>query len=485
MSEELVITPEDEFRKSLVESKKNSESYVVLSMYKSVDLFLDNNIKVDDISDNVWKFYFAIMQKAIKQGKRVLDDIVIGMIVADNENLEKMYEEYGGYQTIANGLSFVEVENFNSYLVELKKTNALIRLHDLGYPVMKNIEAYKMLSTEGLQNALESALSEVFADIDVDEKVVDLKDGLWDVVMEAHEGLNRGFPYSSPLLTESTNGQALGNITMVSANSGVGKTFFTIAQVLPNMIEFNEKLLIMANEEGEKKWKQAIIVWACNNIFDGDFNKARFNQGSFSKEEFALLRKGVDWLNEQMEAKVIQFINFSRFSMKKAIKLIRRHSQVEDIKYYILDTLKLDSDQVNENTQAWLQLQLGMVDLFDTVKEEALNRHVWVTYQLGKSALLTRYLSQNSLGVSKNVVDPISTLMLIRKALDSEKDGGKNEVKIKTKNGLKTMDKEKEYFIVFLGKNRANATHRQLVFEIDQGLNTMKEIGTCVIEQDI
>lgn len=485
MSEELVITPEDGFRKTLVESKKNSESYVVLSMYKNVDLFLDNSIKADDISDDVWKFYFAILQKAIGQGKRVIDDIVLGMTIDDNEILEKMYEDYGGYQTIANGLSFVEVENFQSYLTELKKTNALIRLHDLGYPVMKNFEAYKSLSTEGLQNALESALSEVFADVDVDDKVVDLKDGLWDVVMEAHEGLNRGFPYTSPLLTEHTNGQALGNITMVSANSGVGKTFFTIAQVLPNMIEFNEKLLIMANEEGAKKWKQSIIVWACNNIFDGDFNKSRFNQGGFSKEEFVLLKKGVDWLNGQMEAKVIQFVNFSRFSMKKSIKLIRRHSQVEDIKYYILDTLKLDSDQVNENTQAWLQLQLGMVDLYDTVKEEALNRHVWVTYQLGKSALLTRYLSQNSLGVSKNVVDPISTLMLIRKAIESEKKDGKNEVKVKTKNGLKTMDNDKEYFIVFLGKNRANATHRQLVFEIDQGLNTMKEIGTCVIEQDI
>lgn len=487
MIDDVTNKAKEEFRSSLIQSKKNAESYVVLSIYKNIDLYSDNSLTTDDFSQQEWKFYFAIAEKAIKQEKKILDDIVIGLIVGENEQLQKMYDEYGGWSTISNGLSFVQEENFHSYFAEVKKLNALIRLHDFGYPIMEKFEAYKAMSAEAIQQALEGVLSSVFADVDVEEKVEDLSQGLWQTVMDAHEGLLRGFPYASDLLNEYVNGMALGNLTMLSANSGMGKTFLTLAQILPNMIEFDEKLLIMANEEASAKWKKEIIVWAVNNVIEGgDFQKKRFNQGEFSKDELTLLRKGVDWLEEQMGKGLIQFVNFSSFSMKKALKLIKKHHAVQGVKYYILDTLKLDSDEVSDNSQAWLQLQQNMVKLADVIKESALNAHCWVTYQLGKSAMLSRYLSQNSLGVSKNVVDVVSTLILVRKVLESEKEGGKNEVSVLMSNGtFKKMDKDKEYFIVFLGKNRMGETHRQLVLEVDMGRNIVKDFGTCLIEQDI
>jgi replicative DNA helicase len=80
--------------------------------------------------------------------------------------------------------------------------------------------------------------------------------------MDAHEGKMRGFPYKSALLNEYVNGQALGNLTMLSANSGMGKTFLALAQILPNMIEFGESLMILANEEDIVKWKREIITWS-------------------------------------------------------------------------------------------------------------------------------------------------------------------------------------------------------------------------------
>ncbi|MGR5954349.1 hypothetical protein ACT7DP_30795 [Bacillus paranthracis] len=107
-----------------------------------------------------------------------------------------------------------------------------------------------------------------------------------------------------------------------------------------------------------------------------------------------MLKKGVDWLDEKMEEGTIRFINFNSFSMKKAIKMIKKEATLNKVKYFILDTLKMDSDEVNENAQAWLQLQQNMVKLYDVIKPSNKNVHVWVTYQLGKSAMLTRYLSQ-------------------------------------------------------------------------------------------
>jgi len=485
VSEQVVSTPKDDFRKSLVQAKKNAESYVVLSVYKNIELYFDSNLTVDDFSQPEWKYYFAIAKKAILDKKKVLDDVVMGLIVGENENLQKMYDEYGGYNTISQGISFVQEENFDSYLTDVKKFNALLRLHDFGYPIMEQYGTYKVMTAEAIQQALEGVLSSVFADVSVEEKVVDLSKGLWQTVMDAHEGKNRGFPYFSALLNEYVNGQALGNITMLSANSGMGKTFMTLSQVMPNMIRYNEKLLIQCNEEDESKWKREIITWAVNNVIQGNFEKKRFNQGNFTAEEFEVLKKGVDWLESKMEEGIITFVNFNSFSMDKAIKTMKKQMAINDIKYFILDTLKLDSDDINANAQAWLSLQQNMVKLYDLIKPSNRNVHVWVTYQLGKSAMLSRYLSQNSLGVSKNVVDVVSTLMLVRKALESEKEGGKNEVLVKTKKGEKKMDKEKEYFILFLGKNRMGETHRQLVFEVDMGKNIMIDFGTCLIEQDI
>ncbi|MDY7043610.1 hypothetical protein RVS70_05265 [Virgibacillus sp. M23] len=484
MSEKSTDKENKEFRQMLKKVKNTSESYVVLSIYKNTDLYFDSNLTPDDFHDPIWKFYFAVAQSQLEKGKKVLDDIVIGLAVGDNQQLQNMYEEYGGYQTISNGISFVKEENFESYLTDIKKFNALLKLHDLGFPIMQKFEHYKVMSVDNIQGVLEGVLDSVFADVEIEEPVEDLSQGLWDTVMNAHQGKMRGFPYSSPMFTEHTNGMAIGNLTMLSANSGVGKTFFTLSQILPNMIEFEEKLFILANEEDSEKWKREIIVWAINNITGGEFYKQRFLQGEFSKEELDTLRAGVDWLEEQMKNGYITFVNFNSFSMNKAIKKIKKESSINGVKYFILDTLKLDSDAINENAQAWLQLQQGMVKLYDLIKPSNRNLHVWVTYQLGKSAMLSRYLSQNNLGVSKNVVDPVSTLLLARKALESEKDGGKSPVSVKTKKGMQKMSPDKEYIIIFLGKNRMGATSRQLVFEVDMGRNIVKDFGTCNIPQD-
>lgn len=490
MSEEVLDLSEKQqkadFRKMLVDSKKTAESYVVLSIYKQTELFHDSNLTVDDFDKLEWKFFYSIAQKLIKQEKKVFDDIVVGLCVSENEQLQKMYDEFGGWGTIQNGMAFVKEDNFDGYVRDVKKANALVKLLDLGFPIMEQFEAYKVQSVESIQEKLEQVLASVFADVDVAEKVEDMSHNLWDTVMDAHAGKMRGFPYTSAMLNEHVNGMALGNITMVSANSGIGKTALTLMQVLPNMVEYNENLLILANEEDISKWKREIITWAVNNMTGGDFQKNRFNFGNFTTQELDMLRKGVDWLNEKMEEGTIRFINFNSFSMKKAIKMIKKESSLNDVKYFILDTLKLDSDAVNENANHWLSLQTNMVKLYDLVKPSNRNLSVYVTYQLGKSAMLSRYLSQNSLGISKNVVDVVSTLMLVRKALESEKEGGKNEVLVKTTDGKEVkMNKEKEYFIIFLGKNRMGSTHRQLVFEIDLGKNTMVDFGTCLIEQDI
>ena len=489
------MSKEKEFRKKLVEEKNVAESYVVMCIYKEPELMFDTKLSVDDIHNTTWKFFFSIAQKLVKVDKRkVLDDVTLGLFINTNNALKEMYEKLGGYQTIQNGVEFVEVDNFDSHVNDLVKYTILIKLLDIGFPVESNFESFRGMGTEEIQAEFEATLSSTFSLMDTGDKMEDMAEGYEDVIEDADKGVTRGFPYASKLIQEVANGQMIGNITMLSANSGVGKTFLTLSQILPNTIEYSEPLVIMANEEDATKWKREILTYVVNNILsktnDGkeyEFKKTRFFVGNFTKEEKEALYKASDWLKENLERGIIKFINFSSFSMDRAIRTIKREVDVNDVRYFILDTLKMDAI-AKGGEQAWLHLQQNMVKMFDVVKPAGKNVHLFVTYQLGKGAKLSRFLDQNNLGVSKNVADVVSTLMLARKALETEKQGGRNELKVMhptNPNMNLVMDENKEYMIVFFDKNRQGSTSKQVVLEVDMARNIVRDFGYCNVPQDI
>lgn len=488
------MSKENEFLKKLIEDKNTAESYVVMCIYKEPELMFDTKLTVDDIHNQTWKFFFSVAQKLVKNDKRkVLDDVTLGLFINTNNALKEMYEKLGGYQTIQNGVEFVQVDNFDSHVNDLVKYTILIKLLKAGFPVESSYDDFKSMSPEDIQAEYEAVISSAFSLMDTGDKMEDMSEGYEKVIEEADEGVTRGFPYASKLVQEVANGQMIGNITMLSANSGVGKTFLTLSQILPNTIQYEEPLVIMANEEDATKWKREILTYVVNNILgkeDGkeyEFKKTRFFVGNFTKEEKEALYKAVDWLHENLERGIIKFINFSSFSMDKAIRTIKRERDINDVRYFVLDTLKMDAI-AKGGEQAWLHLQQNMVKMFDTIKPAGKNVHLFVTYQLGKGAKLSRFLDQNNLGVSKNVADVVSTLMLARKALETEKKGGRNELKIMhptNPNISLLMDEDKDYMIVFFDKNRQGSTSKQVVLEVDMARNIVRDFGYCNVPQDI
>lgn len=78
--------------------------------------------------------------------------------------------------------------------------------------------------------------------------------------------------------------------------------------------------------------------------------------------------------------------------------------------------------------------------------------------------------------------------MLARKALETEKQGGRNELKVMhptNPNMNLVMDENKEYMIVFFDKNRQGSTSKQVVLEVDMARNIVRDFGYCNVPQDI
>lgn len=464
-----------------------AELQYVVSLYANSELFDEYKVEPSVISNPHWRVYYMILMQMIeRKGVQTIDEMNMEMYMTQQkEQLKKLYDNAGGWGTIEEAKMIIEVENIEAYYREVVRFNALLRLHDIGFDIEGKFDEYNKLTYEELSEVVSGTVDTVFSEIDLGgEKVQDIKEDVWGMIEEADKGVHRGLPVNSKVLNSVINGQVLGNITMLGGASGTGKTLLTLNLTLPTAIKEKEPLLIMANEEDIKKWQREIIVWIINNELKSDLLKERFYQGGFTKSEWADLKAAKEWLDEKMEDGLIQFVNFNTFSMAKSIKLIRRYANM-GIKYFIIDTLKLDNDigsSISDNS--WLLLQQNMVKLYNVIKPTAKNVHVWVTYQLNKS-VKTRFLDQSSLGMSKNVADVVSTLILVRNVLETEKGADAKGLVIKRADGaVGSLSEDKEYMVAFIEKNRQGSTSNQVIWRVDKSRNIVKDVGFTKIAQD-
>ena len=158
------------------------------------------------------------------------------------------------------------------------------------------------------------------------------------------------------------------------------------------------------------------------------------------------------------------------------------------VKYFILDTFKMDAGKVSANS--WMEMQQAMVSIKDTVKTEALNVHILITFQLEKGSSVMRYYTQNNIGMAKNIVDVASTCIMIRDIFEDEYDGGKNALYVYEKTATnskiqKHLTNDKRYQVFFIVKNQEGAANAyQIVAEHDKSRNIIREIGITNISPD-
>ena len=160
------------------------------------------------------------------------------------------------------------------------------------------------------------------------------------------------------------------------------------------------------------------------------------------------------------------------------------------MKYFILDTFKMDAGRVDNNS--WLAMQQAMVDIKDAVKAEALNVHILITFQLEKGSSTTRYYTQNNIGMAKNIVDVASTCIMIRDLYPDEYPDNNNALKVYSFEQtagkgkiIVNLEKDKKYQLFFVVKNQEGAANaHQFVVEHDKSRNIMREVGYTNLSPD-
>lgn len=448
-------------------------------------------MKLEEFSNNIWRVYWTIANDIVTvEKKTVLDDITVGLYLEKHKKLKAKYDEYGGYDTILRAGEYVRVQNLDGYIEELRKWNCVIKIAKRGFPVKDRLSEFCDMTAETIYNEFEAFLNDIFVNVESDIKSYDISDGIEALIDELDAGLAVGLPYyNMPMISKETGGQYMGSITLVGGLSNVGKSTFARTSTIPSIIQNNEKIVVILNEDGLKKWQRELLVFVANSIIKEDLQKHVVRDGHYTEGTKALLQRAAEWIKEKTANHMITIVPFQKYSTTHAIKIIKKYSSM-GVKYFMLDTFKMDAGKVSDIS--WLEMQQSMVEINDVIKPEARNLHILITFQLAKGSVKQRYYTQDNIGLSKNIVDPASTCIMIRDVYDDEYTDEKRELKVyrlegkngKTKIPVK-LTKEKHYQILFIIKNReGSANQYQIVVEHDLSRNVMKEIGITNVPID-
>lgn len=478
--------------KTVKEYKLACEANIVSIYYKKPDLMYDFELKLEDFTENTWRVYWQIAYDiVIKEHKPVLDDVTIGLYLEKHSKLRQKYDDYGGYETIEKATEYVKTENLGGYIAELNKWNTVLMMLKNKFPVYDRLSEFADMSLDDIYVEYEAILNHIFINADEDIQSYSIEEGIDDLIDELNEGLAVGLPYyEMPLLNKETGGQLTGNITLVGGLSNMGKTTLVRSMCIPASIKNGEKLVIIINEEGRKKWQREMLVWIANNIYKFDLQKFVVRDGKYSAEVMDMLRKCANWIKEKASDNTVTIIPFNKYRTEKAIKVIKKYASL-GVKYFILDTYKADSG--SRSDKMWLEMQQSMVDIYDTVKTDGgKDVHIVITFQLAKSSARQRFYSQDNIGQAKNIVDVASTCLMIRDVFEDEYTGEKNALKVyklEGKNGKSkipvNLDHDKHYQLIFIVKNREGAANNyQIVVEHDMSRNLLKEVGFTSVPVD-
>lgn len=485
------ITPfekqQAEAAKQILEYKLGAEASIVSMIYKNPDLLRETNLSLNDFHHNCWRVYFEIAKDLIINEKKItLSEVDVGLYLDKHPKLaDKYYNEYGGYQTIENAGFYIKEENFDSYVRDLRKWNTVAKLVKHGFPCDKaRLSEICDMSAEDLYDEYTVYLNDIFANIDNNIKSYNGFADMKSLIDELDAGKNVGIPFANcEILNRETGGMLGGNIIGFGASSGVGKSTLSINYIFPTIMKHDLKALFIINEEDESKFRKEALCWYCTNVLKHPIPKRVLRDGRFDNETKEVLYRAAEWFESEKEKRHITIIPLEQYTARTVIKLLKKYTKM-GCDVIVLDTLKESFD--SRDKESWKSLMTDCVDFYDCIKHT--NTCMVITYQLVKNK--SKYLTNADIGISKGILDIFSVNIFFRRPLQTEYEGGKDELycynPIKNSNSRIEfkLNKDKHYMIGFISKNRYGMSDIQIISEADFSINQYKDLGYCNVIQD-
>lgn len=491
----------------IIELKRIKITYepdVVTALWTNTELYNQyTNLSPEDFTSNIWRVYFIIGKECTEEGVKTLTPYSAGQYLEKHPKLKAEYERNQGFGLIQEGKEYTTIENFEGALQELYKWKTLLQLAEKGFLTSEFFRKIKDRKIEDIYNYFEATLNSSFVEMDNSITAYNACEGLQEIVDNCNKGLERGVPINnSKMLDETIAGLQLGQIYLLGAQSGVGKTTITLELPLQAMLEENKRCVIFINEQDQVKLQKELLTYIANNKIrnpgivvdknqkDRDkagkilFKKKRFKEGEFTEEELELLKEAIQYLDNLKNRKNITIIPLQTYTVDIVKKLICKYAAM-GVKYFFLDTFK---ESANAKGEAWQTMMRDMREFYDLIKPANKNVFLWCTMQLTKAN--SRYLTANSIGLAKNMPDVTDVCMLMRPFYPDEYHDCSKQIDVRRKEGMTEIPvicrrEECPCFVLFVEKNRnGDSRNKQIIFRNDLSKNIYEEIGYAYVEPD-
>ena len=471
----------DDFPKELIAKRNEVEGNFVMSLYKEPDLIEDysNIINGEDMLTDDGCFYYGLAQNMYKMGYRVFDNVSINTYLKDKDVLREGFERRGGYKTIQEITSVLDIENIDTNYDELIKNNLLLRLHDQGFPIVSNLSKLNEMNSEEVYDYFDYILNNIAIGKIEKIKAVSLSKGydkyfeMWD------KGSQIGFPISSPFLNSKLAGVHKSNFILHCAYIGQGKTTTAIILYVLSVIEQGLNVLILANEQTKEEWYNMMASAVLfNKIHYYGMNRTKITKGSYTEEQREKLDEAAKWLGKEGRGNV-ELIELQDYSISRVKKIVKKYSKL-GYGMVILDTLK----PTKENSdKAWAEFSEAAKEIFQITKKEDIA--LVATAQLSGDSPGRKYLDLSCIGKSKAISETATQVVMFRFLFQDEKEKLKPfTLKRDEETGrysnvreLHDLDPNKTYIVVFIPKNRFGETTQQIVMEFNQAFMSLRDIG--------
>jgi replicative DNA helicase len=403
------------------------------------------------------------------------------------------YNSFGAYETIQELINVCKTDNQNEkyHFSEIQKYESLRNIQDASLVDTSDREMIVKLTKMNLtqvQLFVQTKYKEAFAHINSgDVAEYDLVEGLGQVIEEMNKGEAMGMLlHDAPRLNRKIKGWKDGALYYLVLASGVGKSSITMEKFILGLFENKEKTLLAINEESNKKWQQLLLATIASKILRKPINREHLFEGNFSKETLEKLQEARQWAEENGEG-LIKTIELKRYRIEDIFSRVELY-RPKGYKKLIIDTFKPDRS-ANELAR-WEAFSNSAQDLHDLIKEDNYNVGTLATVQL-KIGKEIRYLDLECTGKSMEINEVASVVMMGRLLYTDEYEGEKHALKAYNYkkdefNGKwyvqpYKLNPDKQYLVLFLPKNRFGSEDEQILYEVNYGINSFKEIAFCKV----
>jgi len=510
-----------DYPKDFYESLEVHEPIFVANLWNEPRLYgkyKSHKISQETFTLKIWYFFYEVGRRMYESGIREFNEATVYSFLVSQKNepnkpsFHDVYNNYGGIDTIETVKNEISKEESNDayHFNEMQKYESLRNLVDkrmLDISDQDNVDKLCSMSLTELETYVNHTAKKAFSQINSGEIVVtNLTDGIDETIEELEEGVRVGLPFfHAPKLTDTINGMKTGNLMLVAFSSGVGKSSFVTEKMVLSVFEHNikvlndesgelqfEKIAIFVNEEGKKQWQARLLATVVNRVFKKGIPRKEINRGHFSEETKKALKEAAVWLKQAENKKGVAFEELFKIVVLKKYRIESVINQIELLRGLGFQNLAIDTfkPEASGGTDRWLAFSNSAQQLYDTIKEDALNCFTLATVQL-KIGKEFRYLDLDVIGKSPEIAEVAAVVAAGRVVYDDEYDDGKHAITAynlekneegKWKKVKYTLNPDKKYLILFFPKNREGSEDVQILYEMNLDFNSWIEVAWAKVK---